>query len=85
MDIFPSRTIFLQIGSITITWYAILSISGFIAAYYVTRNTLKKMKYDIKIFEDYFFYLLPIAYVGARIWYCIFEWKKLILHFTELL
>ena len=76
MELFPSRTIFLQIGPLTITWYAILSISGFIAAYYVTRNTLKKMKYDIKIFDDYFYYLLPIAYIGARIWYCIFEWKQ---------
>ena len=76
MEIFPSRTIFLQVGPLQITWYAILSISGFIIAYYLSRQTLKKMKYDLNKFEDYLFYLLPIAYVGARIWYCIFEWHR---------
>ena len=78
MEIFPSSTIFLQIGSITITWYAVLSITGFFVAYWLSRQTMKKMKYDLDKFEDFLFYLLPIAYVGARIWYCLFEWKRYI-------
>ena len=58
MEIFPSRTVFLQLGSLSITWYAILSLSGFVAAYYVTKMTLKKMKYDTELFDDYFYMLL---------------------------
>lgn len=78
MQFFPTRQIFLELGNITITWYAILSLSGFLAAYFLSVHTLKKMGYEKSKMEDFFYYLLPIAYVGARIWYVIFEWQDYI-------
>lgn len=76
MHLFPSRTIFLEFGSLSITWYAIFSITGFLVAYYLSIPTFKKIKYDLDKFENYFYYLLPTAYIGARIWYVIFEWDR---------
>ncbi len=76
MDFFPTRQIFLEIGPFVITWYAIFSIGGFIAAYYMSLHTFKKMGYDKEKLEDFLFYLLPIAYVGSRLWYVIFEWQR---------
>ena len=70
MSFFPTRQIFLEIGPLSITWYAVLSILGFIVAYYLSRHTLLKMKVDKEKIEDFLFYLLPVAYVGARLWYC---------------
>ncbi len=76
MSFFPTRQIFLEIGPLSITWYAVLSILGFIVAYYLSRHTLLKMKVDKEKIEDFLFYLLPVAYVGARLWYCAFEWQR---------
>lgn len=78
MELFPSREIFIQLGSVNITWYAILSLAGFLVTYYLSLHTLKKMGYDKDKIEDFMFYLLPIAYVGARLWYCLFEWRSYI-------
>lgn len=75
MNLFPTRQIFLEIGSLTITWYALISITGFLVVYYLSIHTFKKMKYDVEVLENFFYYLLPIAYIGARIWYCLFEWE----------
>ena len=76
MHLFPNRYIFLEFGSLSITWYALFSITGFIVAYYLSVPTFKKIKYDLEKFENYFYYLLPTAYIGARIWYVIFEWHR---------
>lgn len=76
MEFFPTEQIFLEIGPFTITWYAILSILGFFVAYYLSLHTLLKMKVDKNKVEDFLFYLFPISYLGARIWYCLFEWQR---------
>lgn len=76
MELFPTRQILLEIGPLTITWYAFFSITGFLVVYYLSIHTFKKMKYDLNKLEDFFYYLLPVAYVGARLWYCLFEWER---------
>lgn len=76
MELFPSRTIFLQLGSLHITWYAILSLLGALICYGLSYYNLRKMGYKKDIIENYFYMMLPIAYIGARLWYCLFEWEK---------
>ena len=76
MAFFPTSKIFLEIGPFTITWYAICSLGGAFLCYYLTLRTLRKMGYKDDIIENFFIMMLPIAYIGARIWYCIFEWKQ---------
>ncbi len=78
MQFFPTSKIFLSFGSLHITWYAIFSLTGALVTYYLSQRTLKKMGYKESLGEDYFIMMLPIAYIGARIWYCLFEWKQYI-------
>lgn len=78
MELFPTRQIFIEIGGLSITWYAILSLTGFLVAYRLSLHTLRKMGYEKEKIEDFLYYLLPIAYVGARLWYCLFEWERYI-------
>lgn len=61
---------------LSITWYAVFVLSAAFVCYFISLRTLKKWGYKTDIFEDFFFYMLPIAIVGARIWYVIFEWNN---------
>lgn len=76
MEFFPTDKVFLALGSLHITWYAILSLTGAMVAYFLSVRTLKKMGYSESMCEDYFITMLPLAYIGARIWYVIFEWQS---------
>ena len=75
MEFFPSRKIFLKIGSIEITWYAILIISGMIIAYYLSRYYYKKRR-NAKATDDFLDDILCIIIIagilGARLWFCLF-------------
>ena len=44
MSLFPSRTILLQLGPLTITWYAFFIITGALLALYLSKQNLKKYK-----------------------------------------
>lgn len=75
MEFFPTSRIFLTLGPLNITWYALCSLSGILLCYWLSLRTLKKMGYDEELIENYFYLMLPIAYIGARIWYVLFEWE----------
>lgn len=68
--------ILLRVGPITIYWYSFLILVAFLLAYFMVYRELKKEKMSISFFSDYFFYLVPIAIVGARLYYVIFEWQS---------
>lgn len=75
MHFFPSTKVFLQIGPISIAWYAVFIITGAIIAYNLAQRKFQQMGYDKKVLEDFGFFLLPVALIGARTWYVLFEWK----------
>lgn len=79
MYFFPNSKTFLEIsfGSVDlhIQWYSILILSGAILAYTISVRAAKKLGYDKEVLEDFFFTMLPLAIIGARIYYCIFEWQ----------
>ena len=72
MQFFPSRAIFLQIGNITIRWYAICIVIGALIAYYLSNREAVKDGYDKDFFDDIFIGCMLCGVVGARIWYCLF-------------
>lgn len=76
MTFFPIVKL-LQIGSLSIAWYAILIITGAFIAYKIGQHNFKKIGYNKDILSDYFFGLLIIGIIGARIWYVIFMWDEL--------
>lgn len=80
MKFFPDMRTFLEINFLNIhlriAWYAVLILTGAMIAYYVSIRLAKKRGYSAEILENYFVTMLPIAIIGARIWYVIFEWYR---------
>ncbi len=68
--------VFLSIGPITIYWYSFLILLAFALGYFLTYRECKKEKMSLTFLSDYFFYLVPIVILGARIYYVIFEWSN---------
>lgn len=76
MKFLPDIKTLVSFGSLSITWYAVFILSGAVIAYYFIEKKFIKMGYEKKIIEDFAFYLLPIALIGARLWYVLFEWHQ---------
>lgn len=78
MTFFPDMKTVLTIGELKITWYAVIVLSAAFVGYFLSIRKLKKIGYKEEVFEDFFLYMLPIAILGARLWYVLFEWKHYI-------
>lgn len=73
MKLFPDRVTFLQIGNLSIRWYAVLILTGAFIAYLVSVNEIKKRKnINVSDYADMFIYTLWFGIIGARLWFCIF-------------
>ncbi len=82
MDFFPTFNTFLEINlfglSLSIQWYAVFILTAAYLAYFISLNNATKLGYKKTILEDYFLVMLPLAIVGARLYYCLFEWERYI-------
>lgn len=76
MTFFPDLQTFVSFGSLSITWYAVFILSGAILAYYCVLRQTRKWGYDDEVLENFFLTMLPLAIIGARIYYVIFEWEQ---------
>ena len=65
--------ILVSIGSINIRWYSIFILTAFILGYFLIRNRCKKENMDIVTISDLCFYLIIVAIIGARLYYCLFN------------
>ena len=74
MQLFPDTKIILSIGGLHVTWYAVLILTGVLAAYFLAQNTMKKWGYSKTILEDYVIPMMALSIIGARLYYVIFEW-----------
>lgn len=63
------------IGSFSIYWYSLCILAAFLLGFLLVKKELKSHK-DIpeNFLYDYFFFLVPIVIIGARLYYVIFEW-----------
>ncbi len=68
---------FVRIGSISIHWYAIVILFGAGIAYLLGQYRFQQLGYNKEILSDYFFVLLFVGIVGARLWYVIFTFDEL--------
>lgn len=76
MHFFPNDKIFINFGPLNITWYAIFILIGVAIVLKFTNDKFLKMGYSQKIFDEFVFYLVIIAIIGARFWYVIFEYHR---------
>lgn len=64
----------LEIGPIIIAWYAVLILTGAMTAMVLAIIEGKKIGVDKDFIIDTVLYGIPIAVVGARLYYVIFAW-----------
>ncbi len=76
MALFPSRTIFLQLGPLNITWYAVCIMVGALLAYAISKKRMSDRGYGDFPFSDFLVNILLIGIIGARIWYVIFTFEE---------
>ena len=67
--------ILIQIGNISIRWYSALILIAFIIGYSLIINRCKKSNISTTLVSDLCFYLIIVSIIGARLYYCMFEWK----------
>lgn len=70
----PLNRVFLQLGPITIYWYAVFIMSGAALGLFLAIREGKKMGINSEFFYDLVTYGLPISIIGARIYYVAFSW-----------
>lgn len=70
----PLNRVFLQLGPITIYWYAVFIMSGVALGLYLAIREGKRMGIKPDFFYDLVTYGLPISIIGARIYYVAFSW-----------
>lgn len=75
LEIGPFDFLGIEIGPITIMWYAVLILSGAMLALLLAIIEGKKIGVPKDFLVDLVLYGLPISVVGARIYYVIFEWN----------
>ncbi len=65
----------ISIGPFTIYWYSVLIIIGVIIGIYFSSRVAKKNGLTKEYLMDLIFYLIPIAIIGARLYYVIFNFS----------
>lgn len=76
----PLNRVFLQLGPITIYWYAVLIMSGVAIGLYLAIREGKRMGIKPEFFYDLVTFGLPISIIGARIYYVAFSWDYYSVH-----
>ncbi|MGL4623338.1 MAG: prolipoprotein diacylglyceryl transferase [Culicoidibacterales bacterium] len=63
------------IGPLSVQWYAVLILTGAIVGLVLAMREAKKFGIVSDTIIDLFTFGLPIAIIGARLYYVIFEWQ----------
>ena len=64
-----------EIGSIKIYWYSITMFLGILIGGIFILKEAKRHKISENFMYNLFFYTIPIALIGARLYYVIFDWN----------
>ncbi len=66
----------IKIGSFSIYWYSLCILTAFTLGFILVSLEIKRHRSINKNFlYDYFFYLVPLVIIGARLYYVLFEWN----------
>ena len=70
----PYRTYVFSFGGFTVAWYSVFILTGIVLAATFAHIELKSHNMDTNILYDGLLFALPIAILGARLHYIIFNW-----------
>ncbi len=65
----------IKIGIVSIYWYSIILVVAFLLGGLLALKEAKKRNIQTDVMIDYFFYLVPISLIGARLYYVIFNFS----------
>ena len=68
--------ILIDLGFMEIRWYSVLILLAFIIGYFLIINRCKKKGISITLISDMCFYLVIVCILGARLYYCLFEFEE---------
>ncbi|MTI95043.1 MAG: prolipoprotein diacylglyceryl transferase [Firmicutes bacterium] len=63
-----------ELGPLRVHWYGIIIAVAVAIGLLVARRLGKRFDYPAGIFEDFLIYVLPVALIGARLYYVAFNW-----------
>lgn len=75
----------LSIGKFNIYWYSIFICLGILVALFFIRREAKKQKIDKEFIVNLSFYTILFSIVGARLYYCFFNWDYYGTNLVEIL
>ena len=84
MNFIYINPIAVKIGPLQIHWYAICIVLAIICALYLTLREARKVGIAEDNVYDFLILGLPIAFIGARIYYVIFEWSYYQEHLSQI-
>lgn len=65
-----------SLGPLTVRWYGIIIAAGIVLAFLVGQREMVKRGLHPDFLTDLLIWAVPLAIVGARIYYVAFEWDK---------
>lgn len=68
--------VFISIGPINIYWYSVLIVTSVIIGMHFSLKEATKNKLGKEFLYDLIFYLIPVAIIGARLYYVIFNFSE---------
>ncbi len=75
----------MQLGPISITWYALFIVSGLLIGSYIGARESIKHNLKEEDFYDMLFYLMIFSFIGARTWYVLFDGNFYLQHPAEII
>ncbi|MDY3051852.1 MAG: prolipoprotein diacylglyceryl transferase [Ndongobacter sp.] len=66
----------LSLFGLEIRWYAVFIVTGMILAIWLSSREAQRRGIDSENISDLALVMLPVAIVGARVWYVLFEWNN---------
>lgn len=67
------NNVFLDFGAIKIYWYSVILLFAFLIGGALAFKEAKKFKITDAFMTNYFFYLVPCAIIGARLYFVLFN------------
>lgn len=65
-----------ELGPITVYWYGIIIAGGILLGLLLSRNLAKKRGIPPEYVDEFLLYVVPIAIIGARLYYVLFNLDK---------
>ena len=73
-----------KLGPLEIRWYALCIVTGLILAVYLSMKEAPRKRINPDLVLDFILIAFPIAIIGARLYYVIFEWSYYKDHLAEI-